>query len=334
MTGQRQLTAALAIGVLAVAGIGYVTWRALDPITASPTSNAFWPDRPGTLLFVDESDPRRPIAQVSLSDPAGPATTGDLSCHRVHAAAGTLVCLRTTTMPPGFEAAIIDADLRPRYVKRINGTPSRARVSPSGSLVAWTVFRAGDSYLAPGGFSTTTTVYDLTTGDRTSSLEDLTITIDGVAYRKPDANFWGVTFAADDRTFYATMAADGRTWLVRGDLNTRTVHTVLADIECPSLSPDGTGLAYKRRNGDGWRLHVLNLATGHDTALAETASVDDQAVWLDEHTVGYAKPMPGQDRPGIYAVPADGTGTPRLLRPNASSPAATGRDLGSRPGAS
>ena len=36
-----------------------------------------------------------------------------------------------------------------------------------------------------------------------------------------------------------------------------------------------------------WRLHVLELATLRETALAETRSVDDQVEWLDDDTVLY-----------------------------------------------
>ncbi|WP_435885828.1 hypothetical protein [Streptomyces erythrochromogenes] len=58
---------------------------------------------------------------------------------------------------------------------------------------------------------------------------------DGGPYRSADVNFRGVTFADDERTFYATMAAGGRTHLVRGDLAERTVTTLRENVECPSL---------------------------------------------------------------------------------------------------
>ena len=47
------------------------------------------------------------------------------------------------------------------------------------------------------------------------------------------------------------------------------------DAECPSLSPDGSRLVYKKRLGNPdpgvWRLASLDLATGVETVLAETA---------------------------------------------------------------
>ncbi|MEV0128664.1 hypothetical protein AB0H83_09370 [Dactylosporangium sp. NPDC050688] len=59
---------------------------------------------------------------------------------------------------------------------------------------------------------------------------------------------------------------------------------------------------------------------GGVTRTAEPASVDDQAAWLDGSTLAYTL---GQDdgRPDVWAVPADGTGAPRLLIPGAESPA-------------
>ncbi|WP_292704237.1 hypothetical protein [Microbacterium sp. 69-10] len=49
--------------------------------------------------------------------------------------------------------------------------------------------------------------------------------------------------------------------------------------------------------------------------MAEDRSVDDQAAWLDDGTLAYAVDD------GVWSVPSDGTGAPRLLAPGASSPA-------------
>lgn len=104
----------------------------------------------------------------------------------------------------------------------------------------------GDSY-AGTNFSTRAAVVDTRTGRLTPSLEAFRVVKDGRTYHAADANFWGVTFAADDRTFYATLATHGSTYLVRGDLRARTLTTVHPNVECPSLSPDGTRVAYKKR---------------------------------------------------------------------------------------
>jgi Tol biopolymer transport system component len=189
--------------------------------------------------------------------------------------------------------------------------------------VTWTAFVGGDSY-AGTDFSTRVAIVDTRSGAYTPSLESFRVVKDGRAYRAADVNLWGVTFADDDRTFYATLATRGATYLVRGDLRARTLTTVHPDVECPSLSPDGTRVAYKKRvpglpEDAPWRLYVLDLRTGRETPLAEQRSVDDQAVWKDAHTLVYA--LAGDYGADLYQVPADGGGAPRRISRAAVSPA-------------
>ncbi len=204
------------------------------------------------------------------------------------------------------------------------GLPTRARVSPDGRMLAWTVFVTGDSYNG-GVFSTRAGILDRKTDTLFPSLEAFAVTVDGKPYRAVDENFWGVTFGADDNTFYATMSTAGHRYLVQGDLGTKTVRTLHGGVECPSLSPDGTRIAFKQAIGDdpakGWHLAVLDLASGAVTMLAETRSVDDQAAWITNTSVGYGIPRGAGDS-DVWTVPADGTGAPRILIPDATSPAA------------
>ncbi|WP_405419672.1 TolB family protein [Streptomyces erythrochromogenes] len=116
------------------------------------------------------------------------------------------------------------------------------------------------------------------------------------------------------------MSANGRTHLMRGDLTTRELTALRTNVECPSLSPDETRIAYKKRVGADWQLHVLHLQTGQDTALAAPPGIDDQAAWLDDTTVAYGRTEHG--RPSVYAVPADGSGKPVELT-GGSSPSIT-----------
>ncbi|MEE1795696.1 hypothetical protein PUR28_33805 [Streptomyces sp. BE308] len=246
-----------------------------------------------------------------------------LSCRRFHTSGGTAVCLTTRPgLRPMTRAVILDDTLRTRRTVDFGGTPNRARVSPSGRVVSWTVFVSGDSY-ATSAFSTRTGILDTRTGYLIKSMETIQLYLDGKRHHAPDVNYWGVTFTDDDNRFYATVSTGGRTHLVEGDLGTWKAHTLRTNVECPSLSPDGKRIAFKKRVREGagnpWRLHVLDLATMRETPLAETHSVDDQAAWLGDGTLAYALPR-GTNSSDIWSVPADGTGTPRLIARDASSP--------------
>lgn len=313
MTTRSQLALVAAL-TLAMAATGYTVHAARRAaavdVPASAQSLA-----PGQVMFRDGATGR--IGAVR----SGARTVGGLACERFYAASGTAVCLvRERSLLPRSRAVILDRNLR--EVRRINlaGVPSRARVSASGRMVSWTVFVSGDSY-ARSGFSTRTSILDTRTGYLITSIEDIPLRLDGRWYRAHDVNYWGVSFAGDDNRFYATVATKGRTHLIEGDLAGWKARAIRENVECPSLSPDGRRLVFKKKvPARVWRLHVLDLATMRETALAETANVDDQAAWLDGDTVAYARPGGA----GIWAVPADGSGSPRLLVPGASSPAPLG----------
>jgi hypothetical protein len=248
-------------------------------------------------------------------------------CERSYTASGVLLCLQSEgNLISQPYAEIYDSSLKQTKKMAITGTPNRARLSADGRMASWTTFVTGDSYTQPGA-STRTSILDVKTGQYVDSLENFTALVDGKPYKAVDINFWGATFTADDNTFYATMGSNGKTWLMRGDYKARTLTALRQNVECPSLSPDGTRIVFKKRVSDDirhpWRFTVLNLATMAETPLAETRSVDDQAAWLDDGTVMYA--VPHDDDPGsdLYAVPADGSGAPRLLAADGMSPSVT-----------
>ncbi|WP_433121545.1 TolB family protein [Micromonospora sp. CA-246542] len=321
MSTRAKLGVVAASAVLLASGaVGYAAIAAEPPRTlpAAAAGNQAVTLTPGPRLLAVTD---RYVSSVTTADPAGPRTVSGLECLRVYAAGGTGVCLKPATAW-SYQVVVLDAALNQKRTLSVPGLPNRARVSASGRMVSWTTFVGGDSYTA-SGFSTRTGILDTVTGATVPSLEGFAVTRDGRAYRSADVNYWGVTFTADDNRFYATMSTGGKRYLVRGDVAARTVETLRENVECPSLSPDGTRLAFKQAidadPGKGWRLSVLDLASGRITATAETASVDDQAAWLDDATLAYTLRQ-SDGRPDVFGVPADGSGTPKLLIPNAESP--------------
>ncbi|MEV5595673.1 hypothetical protein [Streptomyces sp. NPDC052496] len=338
-TRARVLAIVVATAVLTTVAVVYTVSAARRADTADAPS-AFGLDR-GQLYFRSTRDgdgagrvarlaaPAAAPGAAALSARAAPApdhrTTGGPACERFYAAGGTALCLqRRPGIPPAAYAVVLDGQLREKRRIALTGIPNRARVSASGRMLSWTMFATGDSY-ATTAFSTRTSILDTRTGYLIKNMEDIPLTLDGRRYHSPDVNYWGVTFARDDNRFYATVSTKGRTYLVEGDMRRWAARTLRENVECPSLSPDNTRLAFKKRVREGardpWRLYVLDLRTLREHPVAEQRSVDDQAAWLDDRTLGYA--LPGGDGKGsdIWTVPADGTGAPALRVAGASSPA-------------
>jgi hypothetical protein len=273
----------------------------------------------GAVVFrSSDADGRRGALAVAALG-GGTRTVGAQRCDRVYYAGGRGLCVaRAGGFAAGYEADILGPDLRVRKRLGVAGIPSRARVSRDGRLGSVTMFVAGHAYATAGSFSTQTTLIDMTTGTRIADLEGFRVLRGTRLITAQDVNFWGVTFARDDDTFYATLATGGHTYLIRGSIRTRTARVLAENVECPSLSPDETRIAFKRRTASSsqpWRLSVMDLKTKRITPLAETQSVDDQAEWRDDAHVLYGRAN------GVWEVAADGSGTPRRLLAGASSPA-------------
>ncbi|MFK4088096.1 TolB family protein [Kribbella sp. NPDC020789] len=260
------------------------------------------------------------LAAVPAADPGGTRRVGDLSCDRFAAARGTAICLRLKpdSLPPMTDVLVLDAKLQEIHRETLPGTPSRARVSPNGRIVNWTMFVSGDSYAA-SGFSTRTGLYNLDKKRLTKSIETLPVMVDGKGYSASDLNFWGITFKAAGDGFYVTMASKGKTYLIDARYGTEYFGTAIAqNVECPSLSPDGRRIAYKQKVATGkWRLAVLDLATRKVINPPDDRLLDDQPVWRDNNTLLY--PLRAADgTTDIWQVGL--TEPPKLLIRHATSP--------------
>jgi hypothetical protein len=330
--------------VIAVASLGSAAVYLLHAVRRTTPDIAMTrpPAGPPSLLGPAESPPSGPLVIfrrtsqdryngllgfLPLSAPTASRLVERLRCERVNMAAGRGVCLAADRgVFTTYRAVLFDDRFNPRGELPLAGVPSRVQVSPDGKLAGTTVFVSGHAY-SEGSFSTRTSLIDLESRRwLVEDLETFTVRRKGQQIQSPDFNFWGVTFAHDGRTFYATLGTGGETLLVKGDIDTRVIEVLEESVECPSLSPGGRQVAFKQRSGGvtgpvTWRLWVLDLETRKRHPLAETRNVDDQAEWLDDQHVLYALPG-GEGRGAImdeWITPADGSGEPRLFLPEAYS---------------
>ncbi len=212
----------------------------------------------GAVVFrtLDRSHPNSygRIAWASAADPGRP-TLGAPACERVYFAAGRGLCLsKTGALGSSVRIRILGDDLKPRRELKVNGVPSRARISPDGRYGTVTSFVTGHSYADPGKFSTKSTIFEMATGKKVADVEDFHVTKDGENFRSIDFNFWGVTFAKDDRTFYATLG----TGAPRPPLRPRPVRSGLPHETAAGRRSRGPGQGGGLRlPGRGRRLRLL-----------------------------------------------------------------------------
>jgi hypothetical protein len=321
----RRLAFGILVAASAALAAGYVTRAALDARSteaAQATARISAPVRaPGAHVAFRSLDRKgKTFGRVALARFARSSATRTLTgltCERIHVSGTRGICLTQRGRLFRFRAVIFGRDFRHRVDVNLNGIPTRARVSPDGRYGAATTFVSGHSYAQVGQFSTETVLIDMRRGTKLGNLEEFRVIRDGQLFRKRDFNFWGVTFARDGNRFYATLASGRKTYLIEGDVRAKAARVLRENVECPSLSPDNTRVAYKKlvAGPGGWRFHVLDLATMSDTPLAETRHIDDQMEWLDNRRILYGT---GED---LWVVHADGSGSPQKFLRGADSPA-------------
>lgn len=249
-----------------------------------------------------------------------------LACNRVHATKKMGACVLNTkgiVANSNYELVLFDASYH-RFARNASpGIVSRVRISPGSQYVSVTAFVQGHSY--GGAFSTQTIIYDARTAAPVGDLENFDLRRGGRAERSPKKNIWGVTFSDDD-DFFVTVGIGDERALAKGRISTRTLDILPFSVECPSLSPDGTRIAFKQKLVplDAWHLAVLDLRTKKVTTLPSDYSIDDQAMWIDNDTLSYAVPnnygykaLPASQRVIVptdtMQVAADGKSRPHLL---------------------
>ncbi len=308
-----------------VVAVGYVLYaRSLLPGEVNPATASLKRVAPGSLLFVNKSlDAFGVVGALPANDPRSGKVTSLLRCDRVHYAQDRGVCLMADRgVITKYRAVFFGPDLLKTHEVPLSGIPSRTRVSHDGGVAATTVFVSGHSY-APGTFSTETSLWNLSDGNRIATLEQFTVERDGKLFRAVDFNFWGVTFARDGKRFFATLSTGGTPYLIEGNVETKTAKVLHANVECPSLSPDNRRLVFKRMEKNrGWRLYMLDLDTMQESSLsAEARNIDDQVEWLDNANVLYSlSDSPDSSTPGenIWVLPVGG-GSPKIFAAKASS---------------
>ena len=300
--GRRRWTVLLAVTTVVVAGSGLYGVQAFqrfqDTQAAASTADieaggSSLPDE-SFVLFRNTASGQGygQAATVLLSAPGAGRTVGSPDCDRVYGTPDKVICLQSNRgLVTSFDAAVYDRNWNEVRNWALPGIPSRTRIDQTGTVAATTVFVTGHSY-ASTGFSTETVINPLDGGPGTGSLEDFALWVNGAEVSPADRNIWGVTFLpGQSDSFYATAAWNGRIWLVEGSISSRKLTAVHDGVECPSVSPDGKHIAFKKNMAGSvtphWNIAVLDISTGTEVLLAETRNVDDQVEWLDNNTLLY-----------------------------------------------
>jgi hypothetical protein len=225
-------------------------------------------------------------------------TPTEMGCSRVHATSdGKVFCFTRVIpgkpnyfSPPTGHIYSRNFTLETSYPKGL-GSVSRARISKDGKFTASTAFTSGHSYLGVGGttFSTATFIGSASDAKSQDNIQRWPVLNKGVEIKSTDLNLWGATFdPANSDRFLVTAYFDTKPHLAEGSVQNRKINVLKEAVECPSFSPNGKRIAFKKRTGIAkWSPAVMDLATMKETVFDLPDSVDDQIEWLNDDTLVY-----------------------------------------------
>jgi hypothetical protein len=225
-------------------------------------------------------------------------TPTEIGCSRVHATSdGKVFCFTRVIpgkpnyfSPPTGYIYSRNFTLETSYPKGL-GSVSRARISKDGKFTASTAFTTGHSYLGVGGttFSTATFIGTASDAKSPENIQRWPVLNKGLEIKSTDLNLWGVTFdPANSDRFLVTAYFDTKPYLAEGSVQNRKINVLKEAVECPSFSPNGKRIAFKKRTGIAkWSPAVMDLATMKETIFDLPDSVDDQIEWLNDDTLIY-----------------------------------------------
>lgn len=291
---------------------------------------------PGSVMAINRV-PGDDYGRVVVLRADGTRELLERRCERLHVAAGVGICVsqQESFGFPTFTSRFLDAtDTGLQEVRSYpSPQPSRARVSPAGTLVSTTAFVSGSSYADVGSDAETLAVVDeVESSINLRGLVEFEIVSPDEKYEGVVGQYWGVSFVDEDNFWVTGFFGDGPE-VFEGSMS-RGVLTPSGLIgSCPSVSPDGSTLVYKQARADdeGFDLVAVDLASGDSWQLGETRSVDDQVEWLDDDTILYAlhadlseegDASVAQPQFDIWLLDVAPGSEPTLFLPAADSPAA------------
>ena len=106
------------------------------------------------------------------------------------------------------------------------------------------------------------------------------------------ANDWGPDWAPDDGTIVFNSDRDGgqlRGYLMDPDGSNVRVLPIEGSVEYPSVSPDGTRIAFMGHDGADYEIYVADIASGTVQQLTDSPGSDGWPAWSpDGSTIAFS----------------------------------------------